>query len=152
MNRVPSDYSKLYTSEYIPLSDDFELEKITNLVIYKKDPEGRKHYNFEDRGTQFKGIYFSNPYVVVDYNSNKTKRNSDIQEASDRIIEAQNDYNRTRERYNSTEDLTERTKIGRELQDKLLKLTYETKKYNLKGKSHCLCKPMRKRFMMKMEM
>lgn len=135
MNRVPSDYSKLYTSEYIPLSDDFELEKITNLVIYKKDPEGRKHYNFEDRGTQFKGIYFSNPYVVVDYNSNKTKRNSDIQEASDRIIEAQNDYNRTRERYNSTEDLTERTKIGRELQDKLLKLTYETKKYNLKGKA-----------------
>lgn len=112
MNQVESDLTKLYTEKYIPLADNFELEKITNLVIYKKDPEGRKHYNFEDRGTQFKGLYFSNPYVVVDYTTNKAKRNADLQNASDKIAEAQRNYLEIRDRYIATEDLNEKNLLG----------------------------------------
>lgn len=135
MSKVTSDYTKLYTTNYIPLSDDFELEKITNLVIYKKDPEGRKHYNFEDRGTQFKGLYFSNPYVVVDYSTDKSKRNSELQNVSNRISEAYNSYLETLNKYNSTADLDEKKSIKKELQSKVLKLNYEQSRNNLKGKA-----------------
>lgn len=135
MNQVESDLTKLYTEKYIPLADDFELEKITNLVIYKKDPEGRKHYNFEDRGTQFKGLYFSNPYVVVDYTTNKAKRNADLQNASDKIAEAQRSYLEIRDRYIATENLNEKKALGREMNNKLNKLIFESQRNNLKGKA-----------------
>nr|DAT90399.1 MAG TPA: exodeoxyribonuclease V beta chain [Caudoviricetes sp.] len=135
MNIFQSDNSKIYTSTYIDLNPDFELERITNLVIYKKGQDSKRHYNFEDKEKLFKGIYFSKPYVIANYTSEKSNRNSDLNKRSERIDSVQEDYNNVLSQYQNETDPSKKQELLKQLQYQSTKLDFEQGRYNLKGKA-----------------
>lgn len=120
---------------YINLRDDFELDRITNSVIYKgNDKKQFTHVPFEDKESEFRGIYFSKPYIVTDTKYGKTNRTELLLQRNERLNTLYNDYNTTLAEYNKASS-EEKKRLEPILNSKKERVNAEIRKNNIKGKA-----------------
>ena len=123
------------SNKYFQLRDDFELERITNSIIYKgSDKKKFAHVPFESKESEFRGIYFSKPYIVTNTRYGKSNRNELLIQRNERLNTLYNDYYETLEEYNKA-DTTQKSRLEPILKSKSKRLNSEINKNNIKGKA-----------------
>ena len=123
------------SNKYFQLRDDFELERITNSIIYKgSDKKKFAHVPFESKESEFRGIYFSKPYIVTNTRYGKSDRNELLIQRNERLNTLYNDYYETLEEYNKA-DNTQKSRLENTLKSKSERLNAEINKNNIKGKA-----------------
>lgn len=123
------------SNKYFQLRDDFELERITNSIIYKgSDKKKFAHVPFESKESEFRGIYFSKPYIVTNTRYGKSNRNELLIQRNERLNTLYNDYYETLEEYNKA-DTTQKSRLEPILKSKSERLNAEINKNNIKGKA-----------------
>jgi hypothetical protein len=122
-------------NKYFQLREDFELERITNSIIYKgSDKKKFAHVPFESKEAEFRGIYFSKPYIVTNTRYGKSNRNELLIQRNERLNTLYNDYYETLEEYNKA-DNTQKSRLENTLKSKSERLNAEINKNNIKGKA-----------------
>lgn len=122
-------------NKYFQLREGFELERITNSIIYKgSDKKKFAHVPFESKEAEFRGIYFSKPYIVTNTRYGKSNRNELLIQRNERLNTLYNDYYETLEEYNKA-DNTQKSRLENTLKSKSERLNAEINKNNIKGKA-----------------
>lgn len=121
---------------YIDLKDNFELDRITNSVIYKgSDKKQKIHVSFNDKDKEFKGIYFSKPYIVTNTKYGNSNRNEILYQRNEKLNSLYNDYYTLLSEYNTTTIEETKNKLKIKLDTIREQINNEVSKNNIKGKA-----------------
>ena len=98
------------------------------------DKQLRLILSFESKESEFRGIYFSKPYIVTNTRYGKSNRNELLIQRNERLNTLYNDYYETLEEYNKA-DTTQKSRLEPILKSKSERLNAEINKNNIKGKA-----------------
>lgn len=122
------------SNKYFQLRDDFELERITNSIIYKGSDKKNLHMFHLNLKNLNLEEFTSKPYIVTNTRYGKSNRNELLIQRNERLNTLYNDYYETLEEYNKA-DTTQKSRLEPILKSKSERLNAEINKNNIKGKA-----------------